>query len=104
MKMNSPVMMLVTAIFVLFLLNFWLTAAPASSGGGGGGKWAVYGTTKCGWTNKQLDHMKSNDIDHEFIDCANSANKEKCSGMDGFPTLRHTGTGKEVVGYTTTGL
>lgn len=48
--------------------------------------------------------MKSNDIDHEFIDCANSANKEKCSGMDGFPTLRHTGTGKEVVGYTTTGL
>lgn len=91
---------LVAALFVLFLLNFWLTSTPQVSGG----QWTVYGTTRCGWTNKQLDHMKSNGITHEFIDCDVDSNKSKCKGMDGFPTMRHTGTGKEVVGYTTSGL
>ena len=99
MELNRNHVILGAAIFVLFLLNFWLTAPPSA---GSGGNWAVYGTTKCGWTNKQLDHMKSNGIKHEFIDC--SKDSSKCKGMDGFPTLRHTGTGKEIVGYTTTGL
>lgn len=103
MKLNRNHIILGAAIFVLFLLNFWLTAGPSTgSSSGSGGNWAVYGTTTCGWTNKQLDHMKSNGIEHEFVDC--SKDSSKCEGMDGFPTLRHTGTGKEIVGYTTTGL
>lgn len=112
MKLNKNHVILGAVIFVLFLLNFWLTADSKNIGGdpstwgppssGTGGKWSVYGTTKCGWTNKQLEHMKSNGINHEFIDC--SKDRSKCKGMDGFPTLRHSGTGKEIVGYTTTGL
>lgn len=59
------------------------------------GVWDVYGSMACGWTRKQLDYLKSLDIPHKFIDCAEG----KCPGVDGFPTLKHSQSGKTIVGY-----
>ena len=56
---------LVVSVVVLYLLNFRLTTGKKPYSG----KWTVYGTMGCGWTRKQLKHMKDNNISHEFIDC-----------------------------------
>jgi hypothetical protein len=76
----------------LFLLNYWLTSSSSSK------NWTVYGSKNCGWTNKQLEHMDSNNISYEFIDC--DKNKQKCVGMEGFPTLKNS-NGKTIVGFNT---
>ena len=59
-----------------------------------GKQWTVYGTMGCGWTRKQLDHMKKNGKSFKFVDC----DKEGCSGMDAFPTLVSP-NGEKTVGY-----
>ena len=56
--------------------------------------WTVYGTMGCGWTRKQLDHMKNVNKPFTFIDC----DKENCDGMDAFPTLISP-SGEKHVGY-----
>lgn len=57
--------------------------------------WTVYGTMGCGWTRKQLDHMKAKKIPHTFVDC----DKGGCpSTMRAFPTLVHA-NGEETTGY-----
>jgi len=48
----------------------------------------------CGWTRKQLDHMKKNGKPHRFVDC----DTEECSGMDAYPTLVGP-NGEKIVGY-----
>lgn len=73
----------------LFLLNGFFTKKTNP------GKWTVYGTMSCGWTRKQLDHLKSKGIDHEFIDCK----KNDCSGMRGYP-VNIKPNGEKVVGFT----
>ncbi len=45
--------------------------------------WTVYGTMGCGWTRKQLEHMKKAGKAHTFVDC----DKEECKDMKAFPTL-----------------
>ena len=57
-------------------------------------EYTVYGTNWCGWTRKQLEYMKSKNLQHKFVDCE----KEKCEGMDGFP-VTVTPTGEKVVGF-----
>ena len=57
--------------------------------------WGVYGTMECGWTRKQLDHMKKNGIKHTFVDCSS----ENCPNVDAFPTLIHSQSGETIVGY-----
>tara|TARA_R110002072_G_scaffold157128_3_gene307634 strand:- start:13432 stop:13710 length:279 start_codon:yes stop_codon:yes gene_type:complete len=64
---------------------------PVTTDGEG---WTVYGTMGCGWTRKQLDHMKNKSIPHIFVDC----DKEDCGKMDGFPTL------KDPIGNMSTGF
>lgn len=59
------------------------------------GNWKVYGSMKCGWTKKQLDHLKSNGINHTFVDC----DKDACD-FTAFPTLVHSQSGEKIVGYT----
>ena len=59
-----------------------------------GGEWAVYGTTWCGWTTKQLDYFKKKGINHNFVDCE----KSKCDGIKSFPQLKSP-TGEKIVGY-----
>lgn len=82
---------LFAALAVLYLLNYRLTTPTTTDNSNG---WTVYGTKGCGWTRKQLDHMKDNNVPHKFIDC----DKEKCEGMDGYPTLKDP-NGKISVGF-----
>ena len=56
--------------------------------------WTVYGTMGCGWTRKQLEHMKKAGKAHTFVDC----DKEECKGMKAFPTLVSP-EGEKTVGY-----
>mgnify|MGYP003657928271 CR=1 FL=1 len=46
--------------------------------------WTVYGSTGCGWTVKQLEHMENNGISHVFHDC----DKIDCGDIKSFPTLK----------------
>ena len=33
------------------------------------GKWQIYGRKTCGWTKKQMEHIKNNNIDHDYFEC-----------------------------------
>lgn len=82
----------VVALIVLYLLNFRLTNGkkPVSSSD----NWTVYGTMGCGWTRKQLKHMKDNNISHKFVDC----DKEDCGDVNAYPTLKDA-NGKMTEGF-----
>ena len=64
------------------------------TGQGAAGDWTVYGTMGCGWTRKQLEHMKKSGKPHTFVDCDNGG----CDGMDAYPTLVSP-DGEKTVGY-----
>lgn len=82
---------LILILIVIFAWPLDTKGAPTLSDD----KWTVFGSMKCGWTRKQLDHMKSKNIPHEFVDC----DKGKCPpDVKGFPTLRNGD--KENVGFT----
>ena len=85
---SSFVMVIITALAVLFFLNSLLKF-------GGGESWTVYGTDGCGWTRKQLTEMDSKGISYTYINCE----KEKCDGISGFPTLK-SDDGETKVGFT----
>ena len=61
-----------------------------------GGEYKVFGVMSCGWTRKQLDHMKQKKINHTFVDCEKEP--EKCKGMKGFPVVELP-SGERRVGY-----
>lgn len=84
---------LVVAAIILYLLNFKLTNGTKS--GPSSSDWTVYGTMGCGWTRKQLKHMKDNNISHKFIDC----DKEDCGDVNAYPTLKDA-NGKMTEGFT----
>jgi hypothetical protein len=88
--------MVAVALVVLYLLNYRLVTPANNSGGDGGAsdQWTVYGSMKCGWTRKQLDHMKSKQIPHVFVDC----DKEDCGNISAFPTLDDP-NGKRTTGF-----
>jgi hypothetical protein len=65
-----------------------------SSTGDANTKWTIYGSMDCGWTRKQIDHMKEYGIKYKFVDCS----KKKCDGVKGFPTTVHA-TGVRFEGY-----
>ena len=83
--------LVVLALVVLYLLNYRLTTPNVNQMNG---KWTVYGTMDCGWTRKQLDHMKSKQIPHAFIDCS----KKDCGEISAFPTMDDP-NGKRHVGF-----
>lgn len=56
--------------------------------------WTIYGTMGCGWTRKQLEHMKNVGKPYTFVDC----DKEDCGKMSAFPTI-HDPNGNETVGF-----
>lgn len=89
------------ALIILVLLNIYLLytmrTAPQSEGVSGG-TYVVYGTMGCGWTRKQLDHMKAKGIAHEFVDCSE---KGACpEGVRAYPTIKHP-DGKMTTGFNT---
>ena len=45
-------------------------AAPsANANNNNSGKWQIYGKKTCGWTKKQMEHIKKNNIDHDYFEC-----------------------------------
>jgi hypothetical protein len=48
----------------------------------------------CGWTRKQLEHMKKAGKPHKFVDC----DKEDCKKVEAFPTIVAP-NGEEHVGF-----
>ena len=87
------------AFIILVIINIMIfmktgqtkESAPAVEGEKG---WTVYGTMGCGWTRKQLEHMKKAGKAHTFVDC----DKEECKDMKAFPTLVSP-DGEKTVGY-----
>lgn len=65
-----------------------------SSQKAGGKKWTVFGTMGCGWTRKQLEHMKKVKKPFTFVDCE----KGNCEDVDAFPTIVAP-NGEKHVGY-----
>lgn len=87
--MNNIVYVL--AIIVgLFLLNKILTGTRAADGEN---KWKVFGSMDCGWTRKQVEELKKNDVPYEFLDCSRGDCKE------GMPT-NILPNGQKKVGFT----
>jgi len=92
MKINKRTLIfLAVAVVILYLLNSKLTPQSADHGKG---TWAVYGTNGCGWTRKQIDHMKKNNIPHKYIDC----DKENCKGISAYPTMKSP-NGETITGF-----
>ena len=61
-----------------------------------GGQWIVYGTMGCGWTRKQLDHLKENGVSYKFVEC----DKGDCPGtVKAYPTCQLP-SGEMKVGFT----
>lgn len=83
--------MIALALVILYLLNYRMTIPTNNDKSG---LWTVYGTMNCGWTRKQLDHMKSKSIPHKFVNCANG----DCGDITAFPTMDDP-NGKRVVGF-----
>ena len=88
MKNQKLFVAVAVSIIFLYLLNFRLT------NGGGGEHWTVYGTNSCGWTRKQIDHMKTNGIPYTYIEC----DKKDCGEIKSYPTLKNS-NGKVIVGF-----
>jgi hypothetical protein len=80
-------------LVIIDLMILMRTGATPVEAPGDGGMWTVLGSMGCGWTRKQLDHMKKNGIAHKFVDC----DKEKCDA-EAFPTLIDS-NGEKHVGY-----
>lgn len=80
--------------YLILLVIVYLIIMPRPSTTSGGG-WKVYGSMGCGWTKKQLSHLKSRGVSHTFIDCT----KQNCNGVDAFPTMIHSQSGEKIVGY-----
>ena len=79
--MIAFVILLLVDLYLLFTMQ--TTPAVAVSGG----TYIVYGTMGCGWTRKQLDHMKAKGIAHEFVDCTQ---KGACpADVSAYPTIKH---------------
>lgn len=45
--------------------------------------WTIFGSMGCGWTRKQLEHMKKVKKPFTFVDCDNG----DCKDVDAFPTI-----------------
>ena len=82
--------LILAIINVTILMRIGQTKKSSPTVGG----WTVYGTMGCGWTRKQLEHMKKAGKAHTFVDC----DKEECKDMKAFPTLVSP-DGEKTVGY-----
>ena len=87
------------AFVVLLIINLMILKNTGGAMGTGPmkkkGDWTVYGTMGCGWTRKQLEHMKKNNVSHTFVDCDKEG---ACPGMDAFPTMKSP-NGEKIVGF-----
>ena len=87
--MKFVIVALVILVVLVILLNKTKQTKAVT------GDWIVYGSMGCGWTRKQLQELDSKGVKYTFIDCS----KEKCEGIDAFPTLKSLVDNKIHVGY-----
>jgi hypothetical protein len=93
MKKIKPMNLLLLGVLAV-CIYMAMSKKNGSGGYKGKGNWTVYGTMGCGWTRKQLDHMKDKSIPHKFVDC----DKNDCGNMKAFPTMKDP-NGKTITGY-----
>jgi len=86
------------AFAILILVNAYIFMktgeSPAIQAAAGEKGWTIFGTMGCGWTRKQLEHMKKVKKPFTFVDC----DKGGCDGVDAFPTIVAP-DGEKHVGY-----
>jgi hypothetical protein len=87
-------MKILTAATLILIVAAIIIGRNGLPSAGVGADWTIYGSMSCGWTRKQIDHMKENGIAYKFVDCA----KSKCEGINGFPTTIHK-SGMRLDGY-----
>lgn len=87
MKNQKLLLWSLLGLVFLYLLNFRLTSDS-------GEHWTVYGSNGCGWTRKQLSHMKKKRISYTFVDCE----VEDCGKINSYPTMKSS-SGKVLVGF-----
>jgi hypothetical protein len=93
LKKNTPLRLILILIGAICIYRV-ITENKSPLRKSGKGKWTVYGTMGCGWTRKQLKHMKDKGIPHKFVDC----DKNDCGNMKAFPTMKDP-NGKTITGY-----
>jgi len=92
--MRRQQLIIITLVAIALFILFRHTRVTVSASASNGEEWTVYGTMGCGWTRKQLDHMKKAGKPFTFVDC----DKGNCDSVDAFPTLVSP-SGEKHVGY-----
>ena len=65
-------------------------------------KYIIYGSKRCGYTLKLLDHLKERNVINQFVyKEANNNEHFKSLNVEGVPCVYCMSTGKYVVGYHT---
>lgn len=87
-------MKILTIVTLILIVAAIIIGRPSFGSAAPAADWTIYGSMSCGWTRKQINHMKENGIPYKFVDCS----KNKCEGINGFPTTIHK-TGIRLDGY-----
>ena len=90
MNMNKKVVVLILILVVATILY----KSPAKQQ-----EYTIYGSEKCPWTVKALDHAKKMGHSFKYVDCKS----EKCPAfVKGFPTYKNHASGNTKSGFTET--
>lgn len=85
------ILVCVLLLVLIFLMSYKKTGYQSN-----GDEWVVYGTMGCGWTRKQLDHLKENGVSYRFVEC----DKGGCpTDVKAYPTCQLP-SGEMKVGFT----
>jgi hypothetical protein len=86
------------AFVILIMVNAYILMktgeSPAIQAAPGEKGWTIFGTMGCGWTRKQLEHMKKVKKPFTFVDCDQGG----CDGVDAFP-MTVDPEGEKHIGY-----
>ena len=64
-------------IFIgLLIMNIFLRTCRKTTGSKVGKPWKVFGSMDCGWTRKQIEELKNNNVPYEFLDCSGDECRE----------------------------
>lgn len=75
--------MIAFAILILVNTYIFMTTGTTQAVAPGEKGWTIFGSMGCGWTRKQLEHMKKVKKPFTFVDC----DKGNCDDVDAFPTI-----------------
>jgi glutaredoxin len=58
----------------------------------------IYGAGFCGYCTKQKDELDAANVEYIYYDCTLPENKEKCSGIKSYPTIKFPNQTELLVG------